>query len=81
VVGREEATQVYHRSMLAAIDKVLRGAGLSYRVAPADLAAQLERRLSELLEWGALSASLYEAYSSSLEWDAPADLPSHGRWW
>ena len=66
---------MYHRSMLAAIDKVLRGAGLSYRVAPADLAAQLERRLSELLEWGALSASLYEAYSSSLEWDAPADLP------
>jgi epoxyqueuosine reductase len=61
--------------MLAAIDKVLRGAGLSYRVAPADLATQLEHRLSDLLEWGALSASLYETYSSSLEWSAPADLP------
>ncbi len=61
--------------MLAAIDKVIRGAGLSYEVAPAGIAIQLERRLNDLLEWGSLSASLYEAYSSSLEWSAPAELP------
>ena len=62
--------------MLAAIDKVLRGAGLSYRVAPAGLATQLESRLDELLEWGSLSKSLLETYASSLRWTPPADFPA-----
>ena len=61
--------------MLEAIDKALREANLSYKVAPADFIGELRRRIDDLLEWGSLSQTLYQAYSSSLEWGGPERIP------